>query len=66
MNDNHGFRIEVSGPDAAFVHLPRSSEGPVVVARSVEVTSGVSGYRGPDIVLNLDVDGRRLGIEIVD
>ncbi len=66
MNQRHGFRLDVSGADAAFLHLPASSEGPVSVARSIEVTSAIHGYSGPDVVLNLDAEGRLLGIEIVE
>ena len=66
MKENHGFRLEVSGPDVAYLRLPAHDGAPGSVARSVMVTSGIEGYQGADVVLDLDSEGRLLGVEIVD
>lgn len=67
MNNDHGYRLKVSGDDAAYLSLPLATlQKRVRVARSVDVTGSIEGYQGPDIRVDLDEHGRPLGIEIVD
>lgn len=67
MANDYGYKLKVSGEDAAYLYLPLASkQAPIRVARSIEVTSAIEGYNGPDIILDLDEEGRPLRIEIVE
>jgi uncharacterized protein YuzE len=67
MTDEHGYRLRVSGDDAAYLYLPLATrQGQARVARSIDVTGAIEGYCGPDIRVDLDEMGRPLGIEIVE
>jgi hypothetical protein len=65
--DLHGFRLEVSGPDAAFLYLPAASRKKELrVTKSFDVTDFIEGYEGPDILFDFDEDGVLVRIEILE
>lgn len=64
------FELTTTGGDLAYVKLPdypvdASEHKPRLVARSIDVSDLVSGYRGPDVRLDLMADGTLIGIEIM-
>lgn len=62
-----GFRLSASGDDLAYLATPLSTKQERVrVVRHIEVTTGIEGYRGPDVWVDLDDQGRLLGIEIME
>jgi hypothetical protein len=40
-------------------------DGPGSIARSIDIHGMIKGYNGPRLCLDLDSDGRPIGIEIV-
>jgi hypothetical protein len=67
MTDQYGYKLKVSGEDAAYLSLPRATkQASARVVRSVDVTGAIEGYSGPDIRVDLDELGRPLGIEILE
>ena len=57
--------LEPSDDDAGVAYLRVAGEFPLRVARSVRVTEAIAGYRGPDVILDLDATGALIGIELV-
>lgn len=61
-------RLKVSedDEDVAYLYLPEhpGPGAPGVVARHVKLNS-ILTYKGPDILLDLDGDGRLIGIEVL-
>jgi len=65
--DRHGFRLDVGDEGTAYLYVPHSTSNPELKsARSVDVTSFIDGYAGPDVRLDLSEDGTLLGVEILD
>jgi len=56
--------ISASG-DAAYLQIPFDSSVERKVAKNVMLRDLLSGYLGPEIVLDFDNEGRLLGIEIL-
>ena len=56
-----------SGPDAGYLYLP-GHPGPGHASsdfRQVPLHSLIANYKGPDLFLDIDVQGRAIGIEIL-
>jgi len=67
MTNDYGYKLKVSGEDAAYLYLPLATkQAQTRVARSIDVTGAIEGYNGPDIRVDLDEHGRPLGIEIIE
>ncbi len=53
--------------DAAYLYLPAAGKKPGwKAARSVDVSSFIEGYSGPDVRLDFDDEGQLMGIEIIE
>ena len=64
-----GIRLVVSpdDPDVAYLYLP-DHPGPgssAVSSRQIRLADLVLGYSGPDLVIDLDQDGRAIGVEVL-
>jgi uncharacterized protein YuzE len=57
--------LEPSEDDAGVAYVRVDSEFPSRVVRSLRVTEAIEGYRGPDVILDLDATGALVGIELV-
>lgn len=63
-----GFHLEVSEDDSdvAYLRLPSyPEEGPWKMSKSVRLRDIMGHYEGPDIVLDFDMRGVLVGIEIL-
>jgi len=55
----------ITSGDAAYLQIPFDSSVERKVAKNVMLRDLLSGYLGPEIVLDFDNEGRLLGIEIL-
>lgn len=68
MSDHKGWKLSVGDDgDVAYLYLPAHPriEAHGVITKQVRLAD-ILHYSGPDIYLDLDKDGKLLGIEIVD
>lgn len=66
--DASGFQLKVSDDDSdiAYLRLPSyPEEGPWKMSKSVRLRDVMGEYKGPDIVLDFDMRGVLVGIEIL-
>jgi hypothetical protein len=66
--NNGGFELRVSEDDAdvAYLRLPsHTGTSPCKMSKSVRLRDLIGTYKGPDVVLDFDLRGVLVGIEIL-
>jgi len=58
------FELEITGRTTAYLKLP-THPGTITKVRNVPLTDLLGAYKGPYVVLDFDLDGLLIGIEIV-
>ena len=51
--------------DIAYLSVPQSQKGPRKVVRNLRIHELIAGYKGPDVIFDLDAEGRLLGLEVL-
>ena len=61
-----GFVLQVAeGNDVAYLRLPSHPGGLCKMSRSLRLRDVLGGYQGPDVVLDFDMEGTLVGIEVL-
>lgn len=67
-NGASGFQLEISEDDGdvAYLRLPSyPEEGPWKMSKSIRLREIMGDYKGPDVILDFDMRGVLVGIEIL-
>ena len=60
-------KVSDDDPDVAYLYLPDHPGNGVsnVVKKNLRLGNLIDGYKGPDVILDFDQNGKLIGIEIL-
>lgn len=58
-------RLTGRDTDTAYIALPGHRSEPGIVGKTIHLDNLVTDYKGPNVNLDFDVEGRLIGIEIL-
>lgn len=67
MNEKIYLKVSEDDPDVAYLYLPgHPGEGKRgIVVKQIRLLHVIDNYKGPDLYLDIDSEGKVIGIEIL-